>query len=74
MTNAVAGLEIEFAGNPFQLQGAYGTKVFYTDEEGIRTELKDVMNFSIPQTGHDDLLYTTITMPLLNIKFKGDSQ
>ena len=69
-----AGLEIEFAGKPFQIQGVAGSKVFYTDREGNKIELQEVVNLGIPQTAYDDLLYATITLPLLNIKFKGESQ
>lgn len=74
MTNVVAGLEIEFAGKPFLQQGGVGTKIFYSDKEGNKVEIQDVINFSIPQTGYDDLLYATVTLPLLNIKYQGESQ
>jgi hypothetical protein len=74
MTNVVAGLEVEFSGKPFWEQVGYGTKVFYYDKEGNKVELQDVIDFSIPKLGMDDLLYATITLPLLNIKYQGESK
>lgn len=68
------GLEIEFGNAPYQFQTLYGTKIFYVDNLGNKMELKEVTQVGIPETNADGILTATITMPLLNIKFKGESQ
>lgn len=68
------GLELEFGNTPNQYQTLFGTKVFYVDGEGNKIELCGVTHVGIPQSTGDDILSATITVPLLNIKFKGESQ
>lgn len=72
--NNISGLEVLFGGKSHQLQCLSGSKVFYNDGVGNKIELKDIVTISIPTLTVDDILYVTITMPLLDIKFKGESQ
>ena len=68
----IGGLEVLFGEKSHRLQCLNGSKVFYHDGEGHKIELKEVVAVGMPTTAVDSILYVTITMPLLDIKFKGD--
>jgi len=54
-----------------KLSTGSGTKFYLVDEAGEATpiELKSISSFSLPETGADNILSITITLPLLDVGY-----
>jgi len=54
-----------------KLASAARTKFYMVDEAGesVPVELKNVTSFSVPETGADNILSITITLPLLDVGY-----
>lgn len=55
-----------------RLSAVQGAKMYLVAEgdEVSTEELKGVVSFGIPERGVDDLLYITVTMPLLEVVYE----
>jgi hypothetical protein len=69
----ICGIELDLAGNPHKFQSVAGSKVYYVDHLGQKIELKDVVKFSVPESEVDSVLFVTVTLPLLNVTYQGES-
>jgi hypothetical protein len=58
------------AGTKNRLACGSGTKFYLIDEAGTSTPIElSVSSFSVPETGADNILSVTITLPLLDVGY-----